>query len=107
MSDRDELAGFIRFDKDGEFWRDFALDIADVILAAGYRKPRTVTTVEELDALPDDSAVRDAQGFIYVKCHGFGDPGFPWWESTGEQRGFTAGHAYLPATVLYTPEPQS
>jgi len=26
--------------------------IAEAILAAGYRKPRTVTTVEELDALP-------------------------------------------------------
>lgn len=32
---------------------------ADAILAAGYRKPRTVTTAEELDALPVGSVVLD------------------------------------------------
>jgi hypothetical protein len=30
---------------------------ADAILAAGYRKPRTITTAEELDALPVGSIV--------------------------------------------------
>ncbi len=31
--------------------------MADAILAAGYRKPRTINTVEELDALPVGSVV--------------------------------------------------
>ena len=30
---------------------------ADAVLAANYRKPRTVTTVEELDALPVGSVI--------------------------------------------------
>jgi len=34
-----------------------AHSLADSILAAGYRKPRIVTTCEELDALDDDSLV--------------------------------------------------
>lgn len=34
-----------------------ALDDADAILAAGYRKPRAVTTPEELDALSNGSSV--------------------------------------------------
>lgn len=36
-------------------------ELTDVILAAGYRKPRTVTTVEELDALPVGSVVLDGR----------------------------------------------
>lgn len=32
-------------------------DLADAILAAGYRKPRTVTSAAELDALPHGSVV--------------------------------------------------
>lgn len=31
--------------------------VADAILAAGYRKPRTVTTTEELDALPEGAPI--------------------------------------------------
>ncbi len=34
------------------------------ILAAGYRKLRTITTVEELDALPDMTVVRSKAGTI-------------------------------------------
>ena len=41
---------------------DEDLKMADAILAAGYRKPRTVTTVEELDALPVGSVVLDDSG---------------------------------------------
>ena len=38
--------------------------IADAILAAGYRKPRTVSTAEELDTLPVGAVVilRDSHG---------------------------------------------
>jgi hypothetical protein len=75
MSERDELAELLRqhrYDKhravcgcsdevqvglncDPETHEQHA---ADAILAAGYRKPRTVSAVEELDALPVGSVVR-------------------------------------------------
>ena len=37
--------------------------MADELLAAGYRKPRQVTTVEELDALPYNSIVMFDEGW--------------------------------------------
>lgn len=36
----------------------YAARTADAILAAGYRKPRTITTLEELDALEVGAVVR-------------------------------------------------
>lgn len=69
-SEGDELAEEIAGYRIGEGY--YAVDvgysdaqaIADDILAAGYRKRRTVTTVEELDALPVGTVVilRDAKG---------------------------------------------
>ena len=32
-------------------------ELADALLAAGYSKPRTITTVEELDALPENTVI--------------------------------------------------
>lgn len=46
---RDELARLIS--------SRHTMGAVDAILAAGYRKPRTITTVEELDALPVGSVV--------------------------------------------------
>lgn len=40
----------------------YAHNIADGLLAAGYAKPRTITTVAEMMALPNDSIVRDRNG---------------------------------------------
>ena len=37
-------------------------DLAEEIIAAGFHRDRTVTTVEELDALPDGSVVLNADG---------------------------------------------
>lgn len=48
--------------------RDYAL--ADDILEAGYSKPRIVTTVEELDALPDHSVISDNDDDIWQKRGG-------------------------------------
>jgi hypothetical protein len=83
--------------------------VAEWILAAGYRKPRTVTTVEELDALPVDSVVMESEHDTFIirtmrgVFHRFPDG---WY--------VVAGHGarediyiQLPVTVLYTPEPQS
>lgn len=41
---------------------DYTFAIAAALLAAGYRKPRVVTTAEELDALPVGSVVLDDEG---------------------------------------------
>jgi|GEM_PF-5122638 len=67
-TERDELAEVLgeALEKcpgiDTSWHQDCAM--AEHILAAGYRKPRTVTTAEELDALPLGSVVilRDAKG---------------------------------------------
>lgn len=37
--------------------------LASKLLAAGYRKPRAITTVEELDALPYGTAVAHDEGW--------------------------------------------
>jgi hypothetical protein len=63
MSERGELAELIASNLDRLFGkREFGpaqqdIDLADSLLAAGYRKPRTITTAEELDALPVGSVV--------------------------------------------------
>lgn len=58
MSERDELATIIlSMDR---------ISAIDAILAAGYRKPRTITTAEELDALRFQAVVLDAYGTPYV-----------------------------------------
>lgn len=76
---------------------------ADAILAAGYRKPRTITTIEELNALPDESIVRTRHGDILELDE----------DRTGEWRngyrpgwdiGFIASEHDLPATLLWSPD---
>jgi len=67
----------------------FGLQIIDAILADGYRierEPRTVTTVEELDALPHGS-VAMRNGIPYTKIF---------------DRGWTLGstHYYTSASLL-------
>lgn len=44
-----------------------AYTIADVLIEKGYSKPRQVSTVEELDALPDGSIVQEYDGFLRYK----------------------------------------
>jgi len=45
---------------------------ADVLHAAGYRKPRTITTAEQLEALPFGSAVQtsDDSDVVVLRCEG-------------------------------------
>lgn len=90
MSARDELAKLLFRhsvsdgcgDTVGEI-ADLCDKAADAILAAGYRKPRTVTTVEELDALPQGTklyspatthswVLNDLSQHGGVKVHGTG-----------------------------------
>jgi hypothetical protein len=67
MSARDELAAVIEQAYDlNEGMATFEL-LAHATIAAGYRKPRTITTAEELDALPVGSAVLDADCDVSTK----------------------------------------
>ena len=93
-SARDELAEII--DRDVHYYGIGTFDVvaaADAILAAGYRKPRTITTVEELDALPERSVVRDATTDVLERLGG------RWY--CGDFPGLAPT---LPATVLWEPE---
>lgn len=102
MSDttaRDRLAQIIeRALRD--MWDDtteYAKDVADAILKAGFRPPaRTVTTVEELDALAEGTVIRDSEGTVAENGDGA-------WHSTDGDRYWHEILA-LPATVLYEPK---
>jgi hypothetical protein len=83
---------------------------ADSILAAGYRKPRTVTTAKELDALRVGSVVRTSgvedhfDPRIAVKT-GFWMTESEWEVADADDFCLDSGELDdLPATVLYEPE---
>jgi len=72
---------------------ELAETLAAAVLALGYRKPRTITTTEELDTLPEGSVV--------LTC--FGDA----CQMRGTREDLTAWHflvKYGPATVIHEPE---
>jgi len=79
---------------------------ASIILAAGYSKPRTITTAEELDALGWKATVLDANGCVWVNDGDTLDE----WASLSE-RNLQGGPIWrgsadiaLPATVLHEGE---
>ncbi|MFB8368545.1 hypothetical protein ACFC25_04185 [Pseudarthrobacter sp. NPDC055928] len=82
---------------------EYADKTADRILAAGYRKPRTITTVEELDALPVESAVLSDMGNVYIKDIDLDDPTAIWWVTAGAVSEFPSIAITLPATILWEP----
>ena len=73
MSERDELATVIHRriceESLSECLEDegYCVKAASEVLAAGYSKPRTITTVAELEALPSGSIIRDDLGFAWQK----------------------------------------
>ena len=79
---------------------DYAM--SDAIIAAGWRPPaRTVTTVEELDALPDMTVILEIGRnwrFVFRKL------GDNYWVADGIEDAYPAMDIKLPATVLYEPE---
>ena len=91
MSAREELAKLIS--------SRHTMAAVDAILAAGYRKPRTITTREELEALPQGSIVLDATGDVTRLRGG------SWYTYETEPMTHTRMSRYLPATVLYEPTP--
>jgi hypothetical protein len=90
MSDRDELFQLIL--------GRTTTKAVERILAAGYRKPRTVTTVEELDALPELSVIRNPD-WVWERSESE-------WFGAGSEQATPPRNIFLPATVLYAPEPQ-
>lgn len=70
-------------------------ETADHLIASGYRKPRTITTVEELDALPEDSIIREGESVVATRI------GNSWWYPTGPFE------PNLPVTVLHDPREAS
>ena len=79
----------------------------EAILAAGYRKPRTITTVEELDALPYESVIVDAYDTPYVCERHKLDGTCNEWRMAGMGGLFTSDDVLLhgPAAVAWEPQP--
>ena len=65
-NERDELAAVVN----GADWTSRSQTIADAVLAAGYRKPRQVTTIEELETLPRKSVILDVDGDVWERAGG-------------------------------------
>lgn len=108
MSARDELADLIEDAVDDAIYSAadappsltgiVAHHAADAVLAAGYRKPRTITTAEELDALPEGSVILSSGGDSAQK------DGVGYWYLWGGDIGLESAEVALPAMVLHEPE---
>ena len=86
---------------------EFDHAVAGRLIAAGYRKPRTITAVEELDGLPTGTVIRADNAEVFEKqadgpyCDGPHD-----WQSM--QGTFWNGETFVfPAAVLYEPEAEA
>ncbi|MDQ0854807.1 hypothetical protein QFZ79_002918 [Arthrobacter sp. V4I6] len=81
-------------------------EAAEAMLDAGYRRPRTITTEEELDALPNGSVVLSQ---VYRHYLNGMDISFQRWEDGLWHRGArstdTHPDNFLPVTVLHEPTP--
>ena len=107
MNARDELA---------QIWADAyeqEKSVVDAILAAGYRKPRTITATDELDALPVGVVIRtsgveyECEPRVAVKV-GFWHNESEWYTADDSEWNLSSDELDdLPATVLYEPEPES
>jgi len=83
------------------------LAVADAVLADYQPKPRTVNSVEELEALPVLSVIRDAghedspPGEIWEKWY---RPTGAQWMRVGSVKFRASNEINLPATVIFIPE---
>ena len=110
MSARDELAALIESGyagDDSDCPYEHAPSIADAILAAGYTKPRTIATAEELHALPVRSVLLtygNKFGPLAVQKLSTDEPAGLDYFSVGLAMPYSATEIHLPATVLHDPE---
>jgi hypothetical protein len=79
---------------------------ADAILAAGYRKPRTIDAATELDALPFESVITDAYGTPHVCERHRTDGTHNEWRMSGHNHLIDSEDVLMhgPATVVHAPE---
>lgn len=101
MSARDELALTMRQNFSGWMGPAVSYEAADAVIAAGYRKPRTITTAQELAKLARGTVLRDLDGDVVVADPG---PEDMWFRQIDETWPLSAGTIVLPATVLHEPE---
>ena len=78
----------------------YAHRLADAALAAGYRKPRTIKSADELLALPEASVVLDYEGDVSQKRDGLWC-GYETAPINSNKLARIAG----PFTVLWEPQP--
>lgn len=95
-----ELFGIVYAVTDKQGWA--VSEVHDAILAAGYRKPRTVNTAENLEALPFEAVIRDAEGHVLER---WGDSEHVQWSTPGCKWFVPATEIALPVTVLYEVQP--
>ena len=74
MSARDELALTMRQNFSGWMGPAVSYEVSAAVLGAGYRKPRTITTAEELDALQLPAIIDSPNGGA-AKVEHYAGPG--------------------------------
>jgi hypothetical protein len=77
--------------------------LAALILAAGYRKPRQVTTAAELDVLAYGNVIRDDYGIVYAKPYNKDN----FWLMVGDHERHPSAHILLPATLIREEAPDA
>jgi len=82
----------------GDWASGFYTHLAEVVTAHGYTRPRIVSSVEELEALPVGAVVHSASGTIACRFDDYRGTVF------GDDRAFGPWtRLALPATVLFEP----
>lgn len=81
-----------------------ATHVAATLLAAGYSRPRIITTKEELEALAHGSVIRSDHRHYWVAHKEDGEGGNQGWAAAGTGRIPSDLSEWLPATVLHEPE---
>lgn len=97
-NERDELSAVITSAEAARYklYEHDVEDIAETILAAGYRKPRVVTNAAELDALPEGSVILCNDGDDSAQAAGGG-----YWYLWGGDIALESAEIATPATVLH------
>ena len=106
MSARDDLLRFAKDLADPDWSLSVpkpAKDVIGKLVAIIEVQPRTIATAEELDALPFEAVLRDAEGHVLER---WGQPEENLWATVMVNAYIPSGAIALPATVLFDPEAQ-
>lgn len=91
---------------DQDTWANHLAPLIDQQMKSdGWAEPHQIDTPEELDNLPDETVIRDANGemSMHINVPEKFNPGhrIKWW---GDCLGYGENIPVLPATVVYSPE---